>query len=399
MSEARRQAMADQIEASQQHPGQRLMREGQSRSNRSRPPGWDDQYGAVPFRSSTRGPDYGNVSFADMYPQQETPHQIAAPARFMSADGTETYEDFVKRRADEIEEAQAAGGVGQGATASEIEDYVRSNYGYMGAFLNIPEVAAVLYNAAREGWDSAKLYGALNKTSWWQNTSAAQRTWTRITSEDPAEARRLVDARAAGLVNRARTLGVTIGDIAGLALQIEKNGYTDEQIIDELIKQTNWNTIAPGDLTATRDTVHAIAGDYLVHITDATSQRYAERIASGEMSMQGVRSAMLDQAKTRFWWMSSQLDQGMTVKDYLAPVRDTIARELELAPEAVDLMDSRWMSMIERDDGNGNIRSATLNEAMLEARKQPEWQHTRNAQETTTSMANMVTNIFGRSGV
>ncbi len=286
------------------------------------------------------------------------------------------------------------------ASDAALTDYITANYGYFASFLNNPEMKTILFDAARNNWDQGKLYARVTQTGWWQSTSAAQRTWQQLRSEDPAEARRLVGQTAATIQNRARSLGLPIsgGQIAGLAATATENGWTDAQTIDQLVSKINWNTIEGGDLTAARDQVKAIGGDYLVNVSDTTAQNYAARIASGELTASGVESIMLKQAKARFGWMAEELDQGATVKDFFMPIRDTIARELEMAPEDIDMMDSKWLSLMEKQGDDGKLRAATLNEAMLGARRKPEWAKTNKATEMTANVSSMVSNLFGRSG-
>lgn len=283
----------------------------------------------------------------------------------------------------------------------DIDTFVRQNYGQLAWALDDPEIGPILRRAAAEEWDPIKLFGAVQGTNWWKSTSAAGRTWEQLVNEDPAEAQRLVNQAAATVQNRAKSLGIPLapGQIQGIARSAAQNGWTDAQVVDQVMRQVNWATLEAGDLTALRDDVKAVASSYLVGVSDSTAQQYAARIASGEMTMQGVRSAMVKQAKSRFGWMSAQLDEGMTVRDYLQPVRDTIARELEIAPDAVDLTDSKWLGMVEVADDKGGMRAATLNEAMLAARRRPEWAETRNAQETTTNMIGMIAEVFGRRGI
>ena len=100
---------------------------------------------------------------------------------------------------------------------------------------------------------------------------------------------------AATIQNRARTLGVNV-NIGSLAAAATANGWTDAQTIDAILQQVNWATLESGDLTAMRDDVKAIGADYLVGVSEQTAQNYAAKIASGEMSMEGVKSAMLKQA-------------------------------------------------------------------------------------------------------
>jgi len=287
------------------------------------------------------------------------------------------------------------------ASDDVLMDYIQSNYGYFASFMNNPEIRSILFDAARNSWDEGKLYARMTQTNWWQSTDAANRTWQKLQSEDPAEARRLVGQTAATIQNRARSLGLPMsgGAISSLAHTATKNGWTDAQTIDQLVGQVNWNTLEGGDLTAARDQVKAIGGDYLTSVSNQTAQNYAERIASGELTAQGVQSIMLKQAKARFGWMSEELDQGATVKDFFAPVRDVIANELEMATEDVDMMDSKWLSLMEVKDDDGKMRAATLNEAMLAARQKPEWTRTNKSQELTANMSNMIGNLFGRGAI
>lgn len=294
-----------------------------------------------------------------------------------------------------------APGTPPAAPPANPEAYARANYGMLAGFLNHPEIGPILRQAANENWDELKLYGRVTQTNFWKNTNAAARTWWQLTNEDPAEARRLVGQTAATIQNKAQSLGLNMNSqqIASLAATATQNGWTDAQTVDMIMQQVNWSTIEAGDLTALRDNVKAIAGDYLVGVNDETAQNYAARIASGEMSMEGVRSAMLKQAKSRFGWMADELDQGITVKQYLQPIRDTIARELEVAPESIDLTDSKWLKHVETRGEDGQLRAATMNEAMLSARREPQWANTRGAQETSTQMIGMISDMFGRSGV
>ena len=325
--------------------------------------------------------------------KQWVPRQIAA-------EGTERTGDLRYNPGPTINRTpNAYGDLDAGGSTSSMyaspEAFARANYGYLAGFLNHPQVGHIIRQAAAEGWDEARLYGAVSATSWWKNTSAAQRTWQQLTNEDPAEARRLVLQTAANMKNRARTLGLNV-DVSGLAHTATANGWTDAQTVDALLQQVNWATLEAGDLTALRDNVKAIGSDYLVGVSDATAQNYAARIASGEMSEQGVRSAMLKQAKARFSYIASELDQGITVKDYFAPIKDTIARELGVAHEEVDLMDSRYLSMIEQRDDKGNIRAATMDEAMRKARQDPRFANTEKAKEMTSAMISKITTMFGR---
>lgn len=287
-------------------------------------------------------------------------------------------------------------------TAGDIDSYIRTNYPYLAAFLGNPEIGPILRRAAAEGWDTGRLYGAVQQTEWWRRTSSSAREWEMLIAEDPAEAAARAAEVAAMIQNRARTLGLSMDGsaIAALAADAAKHGWTDAQIVDQLIENVNWATLEGGDLTALRDTVREIGASFLVGVSDSTAQNYAMRIASGEMTEAGVASIMQAQAASRFPWMQSQIDQGITPRDYMMPVRDAIARELALAPEAVDLMNPEWLGMIETTDpGSGERRAATVDEAVLAARRRPEYWNTDSAQQRMASMSTAIAEVFGRRGM
>lgn len=289
-------------------------------------------------------------------------------------------------------------GPGVPATPGAIDAVIRAKYPFMAAFLGHAEVGPLLREAALKGWGEAELYGALQGTNWWRSTSGAARTWDNLASQDPAEAARLANQTVATVQNRARSLGINMsaGQLEQVALTATRNGWTDNQVVDELLRSLNWSTVQAGDLTALVDQVKSIAGSYLVSVSDATAQSYAAAIASGEMSETGVASVMQRQAKARFPWMESQIDQGVTPANALMPVRDTIAQELEMAPEMVDLMNPQWLGMIEVAGEDGQLRAATREEARLAARKDPRWAGTGGAQEMATKAAAAIRDVFGR---
>ena len=290
-------------------------------------------------------------------------------------------------------------GVGPGASVADIEAYVRSNYGYMAGFLDIPEVRNVLFQAAREGWDEGRLYGGISATSWWRNTSSAARQWQQLISEDPAEANRRGQQVAAEINDRSRQLGLNLSpqQIGNLAVQVAQNGWTDTQMIDSLLRNVTWDELQGGEIWNTADRVKQVAGQFMVAVSDETAQQWAMQIARGEMTEDGVISILRNQARSRFGWMASQIDQGVTPSDYFAPVRDMIAATLETTPEAINMMDPKWISLMEvHDERSGEMRAATLHEAMMSARQRPEWMETKNAQELTSSMMMGLADAFGR---
>lgn len=290
-------------------------------------------------------------------------------------------------------------GLGPRATTGQILDYIAENYpGMIGFFNSNPEIRNLLIDAAKEGWSPEKLTAEIQGTGWYRGTSANQRDFQLLEQQDPATAQAQVAATAADIRNSAATLGLGFSakTIADLAWQVNRNGWNDSQTVDALLSSLNWNTVEAGQLTANVDDIKKIARDYLVSISDTSARQYSARIASGEMNLAGVESIMKSQAAARFSWMGDQIQQGVTPVDYFAPVRDTIARTLEVAPESIDLMDPKWLRLVEvHDRETGKTRAATLNEAMLSARNQSSWVNTQGAQEMSAGMIQLAQQAFG----
>lgn len=300
-----------------------------------------------------------------------------------------------------VDESGQAGltGLGPRATTGQILDYIAENYpGMIGFFNNNPEIRAKLVQAAQEGWSPNKLQAEVMSTNWYRSSSVSQRDFQLLEAQDPATAQAQVAATAATIRDTARTLGIGLSGeaIAGMAWNVNRNGWNDAQTIDSLLHGLNWATVEGGQLTANVDDVKKIAGDYLVSVSDHTARQYSARIASGELNLAGVESIMQSQARARFSWMASEIDQGVKPSDYFAPVRDTVARTLEVAPETINLMDPKWLSLVEvRDRETNKMRAATMNEAMLSARDQGGWVNTQGAQEMSAGMIQLAQQAFG----
>lgn len=290
------------------------------------------------------------------------------------------------------------GNVGQ-ASPQELLNQLAVKYPYMMAFINIPEIGNKLREAAAKGWGVDELYGAITQTNWWRTSSASDRAYQVLLAEDPAEAASRAAETAATIQNRARSLGLPMSNeqIMSLARDATRFGWTDEQQVDRLLAAVNWAQVAGGDLTANVDLVKRIGSEYLVRVSDSTARDYAIRIASGELTAEGVQSIMQRQSVGRFGWMSDQITNGVTPRQYLAPVRDEIANELEMAPEEINLMDPQWLGMVEvHDRDSGEMRAATMNEARLAARRDPRWRDTRNAGVTMARAAQGLAAAMGR---
>ncbi len=200
----------------------------------------------------------------------------------------------------------------------------------------------------------------------------------------------------ASLANEAATLGLQLDDAAlnSLAKVVVDSNWSADMVSDYLVPGAMTTTSA-GSITAGVDAIKKMASDQVLSISDATAREWSAKLASGETTIDGVRSMLQAQATARYAWAAPQIAQGVTVRDLLLPSRDRIAQELEMNAEQIDLMDSKWLSMVQTTDDKGNTRAATDSEVVMRVRKQPEWTNTRSAAATMSGVTSMLRDYFG----
>lgn len=204
-------------------------------------------------------------------------------------------------------------------------------------------------------------------------------------------------AAEAAIRNQSRQLGLLLEEdgIKALAKTVVDSNWSNDQLMDHLVPQAQATT-NPGSILATVDQIRKMAGNQLLTVSDATAREWAARIASNEMTLEAVNGLLATKATEKYGWAASQIGQGVSVRDMLLPTRDLIARELELNPEEVDLMDSKWLGMVQTaDPKDGTIRAATDSEVVIRARKDPTWKNTRSAAVTASNTAMRLREYLG----
>ena len=201
----------------------------------------------------------------------------------------------------------------------------------------------------------------------------------------------------AAIRNEVRSMGVPFSDdsIKSLAKAVVDQKWSADMVTDYIVAGSgDWATVQDGQLTAVANDVKRMAASQLITISEDTTRDYARRVASGELTQDGINSIMLGQAKAQFAWLAPQLDAGMTVRDILLPSRDLIARELEVGADTIDLTNTKWQNMHMVKEQNGTTRAATNNELVVNARRTPEWQNTKGARDLTTAAIMRLRSMF-----
>lgn len=287
-------------------------------------------------------------------------------------------------------------------TDAEINEYVKTNYGYLVAYLRDPELGPILRDAAKNGLSKDLLYGKLSQTQWWKTTSDTGRLWRQLQIEDPATAASRLASQRAKITNILGKTGVYIdgSKLGSITEDSLKFGWSDDQLMDAVLAYATPGAegYTTGDLGAYQQQVQAIAGAYMLPVSATEAADMAKRIASGEMDMDGVKA--LNQAKAKSMFannsdMQKLIDQGVVPKDYFSQHVSTMAQLLEVSPDSIDLVNNpQYRQILDTVDG-GKHRTMTITEAENVARGQPGYKNTNGARRNFLGAASTLKQTMG----
>lgn len=284
-----------------------------------------------------------------------------------------------------------------------IDAEIRRKFGFMAWALDIPQVGDLLRQAATEDWDEATFRGALYATDWWKERSQGIREFDRQLSEDPATARQSITQKREEIRRGAQRMGITLDDNTEFSMAVDslKFGWQDQQLQSALGNHLAFEGDQPkvsgaGSVAAFVTKMNQLESDYMVHISQDTKNDFTRQYATGALDEQAVENYFLLQAKSRRPYLSEQLDQGITTRNYFAPYIEQTAKLLEISPGEIDLLDNpRYAQMTEMADANGKIRPMTLYEAGRYIRGLDDYKQTHQAQDIGASYSDAILKTFG----
>lgn len=287
-----------------------------------------------------------------------------------------------------------------GASAQEIETFIRQHYPGEAGFLDVPEIRDVLLDEARKGGDEQELLARLEGTQWWKDHSATTRNFLALKATDPAEAeaeiqRKMADIRGSyGFDNLGSD--VSLRAIAEAALTY---GWNEQQIKDNLAGHQEYDLAHTGLKTGSVNEVEAVklqqmaTAEYFVPMDTQTAQKWAVDIYEGKQTEDSYREYLSNIAAARFPGLK---EQGITPGMYMAPIVNTIANTLEIQPGDINLADPKYSAILSVQDPNGQVRPMNLSEAQRWARSQPGFLATQNAKDTAASFSETLAQTFGQ---
>lgn len=278
--------------------------------------------------------------------------------------------------------------------------FIRENYGYMTVYLRHPELGPILAQAAKEGWDEARLQGKLKETKWYRTTPASARQWQRDIYENPADVARRRAEQEAIVRDQANRLGVkiTVKRLADIVEHSLMFGWGQELITDALVDESHFRGGRQpiGEINTTMRDIIDMRHRYLLADNPKQAYRFAVQIARGELTIEDVEADFARRAALANPHLADDLKSGTSMADLFDAHRAAIADTLELDPDSVDLTDPRWRDVVAFTDENGKTRSMTVGEASRLARNQPGFRRTDQARADSWELARTITETFGR---
>lgn len=276
-------------------------------------------------------------------------------------------------------------------------------FGDFERYIGNPDIREVMVRWKNSpAFDPAAMATQIKNTSSFQiinslSASLGAKTTSGSGSTGPTKAQQIA-ASAAAIRNESDSLGLTLNDdqVHAIAVTSVANKWESPQLTQYLTQGVDFTKLRAGSLTGNLDQIKQMASDQLLTISDQSAQEYSRRVASGELDKNGLMALFQEQARKDYSWAAPAIDKGISMKTYLLPTRDRIASYLEKPPEAIDMMDPKYLSMMQTVDAKtGLVRAASQSEVMVNARSDPDFAKTNAARSMTQTAATAIRSFMG----
>jgi hypothetical protein len=311
-----------------------------------------------------------------------------------------------------VSDGEDGGGVSGDAVVPPAEDVMlpedwekaaEEQYGaYWAIFKYNPELKQILLDATMNDWSDDKFRAALEQTDWWKTTTQSARQFDMEEATDPATVQTKIDNRAAELQQIARTQGVTLAEqtASQIARDSLRGGWNYQTYSTAVTSEAVKSTAGLSQLRAGKigQDIREMAASYGISLSDTEINSYVNKFAVGEESNVSFEGKMREYAKVLYPAISNQIDAGSTFTDIVAPYRSKAAAILELEPDQIDFMDSKYLAAVTKtnDKGEQSMMSAREWEQELRTNRQFGYEFTQQAQSAAYSVADEIANLFGR---
>lgn len=273
-------------------------------------------------------------------------------------------------------------------------------YGWSVALLNSdPSLKSLFTKAVAETWAPEKFVAELRNTSWYKQNSDTAREMAVLRTTDPATYTQRVKNQRALLGQVAREMGAPVPGrmMQQIAEQSLMFGWNDQQIRQQMSAYLRY--AGEGKLSGlaaqVEDDLRSHAQAMGVRISHRFITAAAQKVATGESSIEQFRDSLTGYAVSAFPHLAERFKAGETLAEIAEPYKQSMAQLLELNDESIDLFDPTLRAAFAGQTEEGKPSMKSLWQFENELRKDERWLKTNNAREQTMGVARQVLTDFG----
>ena len=259
-----------------------------------------------------------------------------------------------------------------------------------------PELGPLLESAVEGEFNADTFNAQLRATDWFTTRTESERAWD-LRSGDPANAEQLERetlerlGEVKDLAGQLGAGGFSEDELRALAVQSLREGLSADEITGALVAGTD--SYQAGTLAASQGDVRRLAADYLVTVDEATQRSLAGKLATGELTQEGVAAYVQNVARSQFPQFADMIDQGISVREYTAPQRNIVASMLGMNSEDVDLT-GQFRDVLSIGDG-GQTRAMSLSETERYVRTRDDYWQAESGRRELHGMVNGLSRALG----
>lgn len=288
-----------------------------------------------------------------------------------------------------------------------VEQDILQKYPQYAYFMNDPELRylAIYYLDPAKPFDSGAYTASLMQTTWWKTHNGTQRDLIQQAALDPATVEQHMQVKIDQLRGFSMDGGLNLTEPqlrweASLALQ---NGWTDTQAKRSLIEvaaQNGQTGLYQGSIGNAAQQVRSLAAQMAVPISEQSVTYLAQNMWQGNTTADAIKTNLAQQAIHAYGMQNPELaralNEGQTVRGWLDPQIQSVATELEMGADQIDLTAPKWSPLLNYNpDPKVSPRVMTVPEAQVWARQQTEYQYTKGAQDKAYGIVDSLTKAMG----
>lgn len=287
-------------------------------------------------------------------------------------------------------------------TPAERRAALEGRFGWAAGLMDEPEVARIVNDVASGAITEDEAEVRYRGTDYFKHTTQVERDWTILKESDPAEAAVAHTQQLDVLNARVKKLGVTIPQerLVYLAEVILAHGWNDVQIDRYLSAEIRFDP--QGKQAGIFQDIQDASQEFLVPLSDQAKTTWAQSIVSGDQTAETFRQYLRDSAVSLFPALATAMqDPNMTVRKYLDPYNQTIAKSLGINEADIDWTDPKWQRFVSQIDPKTNQRTVMgLADVQRTLVSDPiyGWDKTANGQQAQMGVKTQLLDFLGITG-